>query len=884
MHSLVLLLNGVLTLTRQFHGYEVIMRFLLLLMVSLSLGIDDVTLPIDFRTITPGKPSYIADNDEEIRDKFNASADSLTQIRARFSNYTTSFTMTSEENGIIKIDNDATGDLKFFVLNGTNDTMFWAAEDSSFKIFGDLTVGGSFSGSGGTTFTDKVDVQDSLEVDSLATFNDAVSIAGDLSVGGKVTVTDSLVVNGYIAANFPATFYEDASFESEVFLNNLSASQAVFTFSDKRLVSNPITGSGSVVMSTGADIGSMAMDTLTVDSLLTQNGKSIFTGDTSDYIEFDFDTQGYQWTGTGGALKLRNKGATSATNLYLFNADGTGSYDNEVSIFGFSEGLWPLTNRHRLSMGWFNSSGTYDIYTENAGSQGLQNLRLYVEGNANQLVLDSTGFVSFSGEIHAADDITLSSGKTLGQTNSGGLSFDGSNNADFTGTVTCLGATLNGNSSLNNGSLLLNAVSEIGGTVDAGLSFVNGDGNAAFSDSLTVNGVFLGKDAAVFEDSIYVTSTSNHQGRASFFDSLIISDNVNLILATSGGQPDSFFTTISGNEIRFTGDIWESTQGKGVFVFQNENVASSKIEFRIRNANNGSELEIQGVDGSTNMNLITTNALSVGGGGDLSMVFTSDDQVQMKDFFSIGGYGSRAAAEQTETAPVLIGNYTSETSTVDYAVNFVHGSSVKVGPGFGVGNSFWAKNNTGVGPVPENILKIGDFNFNYTDTTNNLEDAEFIVRVIDGGTLFEVLDIDGDGFSTPLPLTSTSLSTGDESFTYDEGSFTAEYNGFSGSVTGDASWTRIGNIVHISFKPASGTSDSTGFSISNIPSALTTSKDTDDGLLINVFDNGGTAITEYARFDGSGKIGITFGGSTTGFTASGTKGINGNTITYNLDL
>ena len=98
---------------------------MVLIIIALCLcvmAIDDVTLPIDFRTVTPGKPSYIADNDEELRDNVNSGWDTLTQTRAPFTNWVTDLTMTSQQNLIMKLDEDTNATEMFFIQSGEGDS------------------------------------------------------------------------------------------------------------------------------------------------------------------------------------------------------------------------------------------------------------------------------------------------------------------------------------------------------------------------------------------------------------------------------------------------------------------------------------------------------------------------------------------------------------------------------------------------------------------------------------------------------------------------------------------------------------------------------------------------------------------------------------------
>lgn len=114
------------------------------------------------------------------------------------------------------------------------------------------------------------------------------------------------------------------------------------------------------------------------------------------------------------------------------------------------------------------------------------------------------------------------------------------------------------------------------------------------------------------------------------------------------------------------------------------------------------------------------------------------------------------------------------------------------------------------------------------------------------------------------------------------GSFTAIYSGFSGSVTGNAQWWRIGPIVHMLLVgPVSGTSNVNTFSLTNIPSSLLPATSQYSVLSPAPFrDNGGSTFAD----DISAALtptGMQFvrNATATAWTASGTKGFL-NTISF----
>jgi hypothetical protein len=114
------------------------------------------------------------------------------------------------------------------------------------------------------------------------------------------------------------------------------------------------------------------------------------------------------------------------------------------------------------------------------------------------------------------------------------------------------------------------------------------------------------------------------------------------------------------------------------------------------------------------------------------------------------------------------------------------------------------------------------------------------------------------------------------------GTFTGTLTGVVGTVTGSVKYTRNGNIVTLSFPTISGTSNSTGLTVTGLPTSLQTGySDGARGSAI-VTDSGAAAQGQLA-VDTSGTITFYKGVASAGFTAAGTKGVvAGTSITYSL--
>lgn len=124
--------------------------------------------------------------------------------------------------------------------------------------------------------------------------------------------------------------------------------------------------------------------------------------------------------------------------------------------------------------------------------------------------------------------------------------------------------------------------------------------------------------------------------------------------------------------------------------------------------------------------------------------------------------------------------------------------------------------------------------------------------------------------------------------TPDTGTFTATYTGMTASVTCTATWARVGKVVTLTFCTATGTSNSTAFTMTGLPSAIQPSalaqhvSVAGDAMTNNSITVTGIAGAGFAA--GSGTVTFFLAGSSTGWTASNTKGFNANaSVSYQLN-
>jgi hypothetical protein len=108
---------------------------------------------------------------------------------------------------------------------------------------------------------------------------------------------------------------------------------------------------------------------------------------------------------------------------------------------------------------------------------------------------------------------------------------------------------------------------------------------------------------------------------------------------------------------------------------------------------------------------------------------------------------------------------------------------------------------------------------------------------------------------------------------FNSGTFTATLTGCTTSPTGTVKWWRNGNVVTAILPTLTATSNSTSCSLTGLPAILwpTTAQTFGVGALSN---NGAFSSPGGIYLDTGGVINLFYAGSSTGFTASGTKGIS----------
>ena len=116
------------------------------------------------------------------------------------------------------------------------------------------------------------------------------------------------------------------------------------------------------------------------------------------------------------------------------------------------------------------------------------------------------------------------------------------------------------------------------------------------------------------------------------------------------------------------------------------------------------------------------------------------------------------------------------------------------------------------------------------------------------------------------------------------GSFTGTATGFSGTApTTTVYWSRFSNWVFLAVSSISGTSNATTFSLTGLPSQLTPVTGLGFGNLVSAEDNSAPVSTRIWYFvANTGAINFYNGGSATGWTNTGTKGLGATYMMYSL--
>ena len=110
-------------------------------------GVSSVTLPQTLNSYATPKVSYVDENDVALKNGINETIDT---VNTYLNNGILGTKLLSSGDWDVKIDKDSNSTSVFSVTHHTSDTLFKVSEDSSVKVYGNLTMVGvvdSFTGS-----------------------------------------------------------------------------------------------------------------------------------------------------------------------------------------------------------------------------------------------------------------------------------------------------------------------------------------------------------------------------------------------------------------------------------------------------------------------------------------------------------------------------------------------------------------------------------------------------------------------------------------------------------------------------------------------------------------------------------------------------------------
>lgn len=178
--------------------------------------------------------------------------------------------------------------------------------------------------------------------------------------------------------------------------------------------------------------------------------------------------------------------------------------------------------------------------------------------------------------------------------------------------------------------------------------------------------------------------------------------------------------------------------------------------------------------------------------------------------------------------------------------------------------------------------------------TTSADDAFFITNQSGGTGFFRIFGdggiivgapTGGDKGAGTLNTSSTIFQNNVPVATVTSGTATVTLTGVTTTVTGTAKWSLTGNIASITLPTLTGTSNANTLTVAGLPASITVTTNKTISVPVQVVEDNGTVQTNVnAQVTNGSVIAFTLNNSTTGFTASGAKGVTGVTdLTWGLE-
>jgi hypothetical protein len=394
-------------------------------------------------------------------------------------------------------------------------------------------------------------------------------VVDNFSLGGTLTVAAGASIVGSLAVASTASIVGTANIDgvvtlaSKPILSTLTASQAVFSDGSKGLVSNAITGTGNVVMSTSPTLVTPILGTPTSGTLTSCTGLPLTTGVTStlptanggtartvgNYSVYDNEIHvGKNGNDTTGDGTLINPVLTITKALTLI-----GSGKNTVIIHpgGYTENPTVSSTNTTIATSELTGANTivYGTLTLSAAARvsGLKMTNLTITGSGNtyisnctvdtQVVKSGTNYVEIiNSELQCVSGIQISG--------SGAVSIVG--NKCWAVAVSNAGANV----------LIKDCYQVITPSVSAGTLQI--DGSVIFAASPTSNAVTSSAGTAItLANSFVLNSAGTNVERVSLAGNYsilnLVYDKTNSTFAGTSLNAIDYFQYINADRVNFNG-------------------------------------------------------------------------------------------------------------------------------------------------------------------------------------------------------------------------------------------------------------------------------------------------------------------------------------------